>query len=98
MKGNFFMLHFGATAEHAPRLGVVVGKKLLKQAVRRNTVKRIVRETFRLHRTELPHRDVIVRLMQKFKGVPKQSLAQDLNQLFERWTQQSKARTESGKK
>ena len=44
---------------------MVVAKKLLPRAVDRNRVKRCVRETFRLHRSELPACDFVVRLIAK---------------------------------
>lgn len=90
------MLHFGQPNEQMPRLGVVVAKKLLKQAVRRNTVKRVVRECFRLHREQLPNRDLIVRLMSKFHGVPKQALATELSQLFARLSRQVQRKPDGG--
>lgn len=43
-----------------PRLGLAVPKKALKRAVWRNRVKRIVRESFRLHQHELPAIDIVV--------------------------------------
>lgn len=42
------------------RLGLVVGKKKLKRAVDRNLFKRLVRESFRRHRHQLPDLDIIV--------------------------------------
>jgi len=43
----------------SPRLGLVVGKRLGK-AVRRNRVKRLLREFFRRHKGMLPSVDLIV--------------------------------------
>lgn len=37
-----------------PRLGLSVGKRIWKSAVKRNRVRRIFRESFRLHQHELP--------------------------------------------
>ncbi len=61
------MLHYQPRPEaHVEaRLGVVVAKKLLKRAVDRNRVKRVVREQFRLHRGNLPGVDMVVRLASK---------------------------------
>lgn len=43
-----------------PRLGLAVAKRHVKSAVARNRIKRLVRESFRLHQEELPAMDVIV--------------------------------------
>jgi ribonuclease P protein component len=42
-----------------PRLGLVIGKKNIRQAVHRNRVKRVVRETFRLNLPLLDSLDII---------------------------------------
>ena len=42
-----------------PRLGLTVAKKHLKRAHDRNRIKRLVRESFRLHQHELPSCDFV---------------------------------------
>lgn len=58
------MLHYQPRGQgfSDARLGLVVGKKLLKRAVDRNRVKRVIREQFRRARPQLPPVDLIVRL------------------------------------
>lgn len=46
--------------QEAPRLGLVIAKKNVKLAVHRNRIKRIIRDSFRLHQHELPHVDIVV--------------------------------------
>ena len=62
------MLHYQPRAEGLTeaRLGLVVGKKLLKRSVDRNRLKRIVREQFRCMRPDLPPCD-FVGLLQKLR-------------------------------
>ncbi len=66
------------------RLGLVVGKKLIKSAVRRNLVKRLVREQFRQRRAELPACDLVVRLMAKPGRIDRRSVAEEVVGLFAR--------------
>lgn len=42
------------------RMGLVVAKKNIKTAVARNHIKRLIRETFRLSKVNLPNRDFVV--------------------------------------
>jgi ribonuclease P protein component len=55
--------HFGLVlapmATASPRLGLVVTRRLGK-AVKRNRVKRLLREFFRRHKTELPAVDLVI--------------------------------------
>lgn len=43
-----------------PRLGLVIAKKNIRLAVQRNRVKRIIRESFRLHQQQFPAIDMII--------------------------------------
>lgn len=43
-----------------PRLGFVLAKKQIKLAVQRNRVKRLVRESYRLHLQQIPALDFVV--------------------------------------
>jgi ribonuclease P protein component len=74
------MLHIGPRPEFSEkaRLGLVVAKKFVRQAVRRNTIKRIAREQFRLNCAVLPRRDLIIRLMRKFDGMPRKEIATEI--------------------
>lgn len=58
-------------APDGARVGIVVGRKNLSRAVDRNALKRIVREAFRSQRAQLPSRDLLFRLRQRLKGVPR---------------------------
>jgi len=63
LRGRCFSVHLlPRQAGTGARLGLVVPKKLLRTAVARNLTKRLVRETFRRNRNELPDFDFVFRL------------------------------------
>ena len=80
------MLHYQPRAEgfNDARLGLVVGKKLLKRAVDRNKVKRIIREQFRRERPNVPACDLIVRLAAKPAPLDGKLVADDFLALLEK--------------
>jgi ribonuclease P protein component len=45
-----------------PRLGLIISKRSVRKAVRRNRLKRIVRESFRLHAHLMPPLDLVIQL------------------------------------
>ncbi|MBN8728553.1 MAG: ribonuclease P protein component [Xanthomonadales bacterium] len=55
-----FSAQVGSAEAAEPRLGLAVSRRVSKRAVRRNRIKRIARDSFRRHRTDLPPCDVLV--------------------------------------
>lgn len=88
IRGQWLMLHYLPATGETARLGLVVGKKLLKKAVDRNRLKRIVRDHFRRERHRLPVCDLIVRLATRPAELQSGALAADLQQLFDRLCRQ----------
>ncbi len=72
--------------EH-PRLGLAIQKKILKRAVARNRVKRIVRESFRHHQSLLDGLDVVVIGRQGLKRTDNRQL---FNALERHWSRLAK--------
>jgi ribonuclease P protein component len=56
---QYFLLLAKPNGLASSRLGLVIAKKNVRLAVQRNRIKRIVRETFRLHRAQ-PAIDIVV--------------------------------------
>lgn len=82
------MLHYQPRQEGLAdaRLGLVIGKKLLKRAVDRNRLKRILRERFRQRRIGLPAFDLVVRLVVKPKPFDSKALSGDFSHLLDRFS------------
>jgi len=60
MSDTFFSVTVRANEVGTPRLGTSVAVKVAGNAVARNRLRRIVRESFRLHQRELPSVDLVV--------------------------------------
>lgn len=65
-----------------PRLGLVVGKKIAKRANRRNYMKRLIREWFRCHKSDLLAYDYVVRVRRCFTHEQYQEVQQELQVLL----------------
>lgn len=65
--------HSASSTQDSARLGLIIPKRLAAKAVTRNTIKRVIREAFRLQRPHLTPKDIVFRLHSK---VPSLSLNQ----------------------
>ncbi len=85
---EFFTILSRENAIGQPRLGIVVAKRHAKRAVDRNTIKRIIRESFRQTKTSLPNNDYIVILKRPIKAIKKTKFKQTLKlQIETLWKQ-----------
>lgn len=57
---RYFTLLAIRNAHGHPRVGLAIAKKVIKQAVNRNSIKRTVRESFRLQRENIADLDIVV--------------------------------------
>jgi len=71
------------TLENA-RLGMAISKRVLKNAVDRNRIKRIVRESFRCHQQELGGLDIIVMCRNEVKQLANEKLFDSLKTHWQR--------------
>jgi ribonuclease P protein component len=76
-----------ATDQGAARLGCVVPKRLTRLATRRNRLKRVARESFRVCRDCLPAGDIVFRQIAKVADSYDLELSQEIKELFARLAQ-----------
>jgi ribonuclease P protein component len=82
-KGRLLQLQaLNVNMPHA-RLGIVIGKKQLSRANRRNTTKRHIREYFRLHQHDFLPLDYVVRVNQRFLPEELADVMRELERLFQ---------------
>lgn len=69
------------------RLGMAISKRVLKNAVERNRIKRIVRESFRYHQQALGGLDIVVMCKGEVKQMTNGELFESLNRHWQRVTE-----------
>ena len=62
-----------------PRLGLIVSKKIAKLAVKRNYMRRVLQELFRLNQHQLPKVDLIIQVQKNFSKVDFLAIQQEFN-------------------
>lgn len=65
-----------------PRIGLTVAKKHVKQAHERNRIKRLMRESFRLHQHSLPNMDFVVIAKKGVANLDNHALTEVLGKLW----------------
>jgi len=76
---SFFSMRFKPNDLGAPRLGLAVAIRTAGNAVARNRVRRIVKESFRRAQHELPAVDIVVAARAAVKGAPGRALHASLD-------------------
>ena len=60
LSDSIFTLTFTMNTTGVPRLGLAIAARTVGNAVARNRVRRVIRESFRLAQHALPHADIVV--------------------------------------
>lgn len=78
------MIQASDNARGEARLGMAVGVRAAGNAVRRNRLRRLIRESFRLHRSELPAVDLVVSVRPAAVQAPNAAIFASLDALWRR--------------
>jgi ribonuclease P protein component len=70
-------------SQQSARLGLVVAKKNVRLAVKRNQIKRLIREAFRVRQAEFGTIDMVVLARSGLGSLNKQEISQQIHQLFD---------------
>ncbi len=83
--GNgFFAVTASSNDKHGARLGMAVAVRTAGGAVERNRIRRIIRESFRLHQHALPAVDLVVSAKPSVRGAPGRELHASLAALWKK--------------
>ena len=80
--GRCFSVRYRPNGMDHARLGLAISKRVSKRAVDRNRIKRLVRESFRRARTQMPAIDLVVMAREAAAGVPGAELLAELDALW----------------
>jgi ribonuclease P protein component len=85
---SFFAVVTCANGVGGPRLGLAVAAKTAGNSVERNRIRRIVRESFRLHQHDIPSVDLVVSARARVRGTASRELRASLDALWNKLREQ----------
>jgi ribonuclease P protein component len=80
--GRCFSVRYQPNGLGHARLGLAISKRVSKRAVERNRIKRLLRESFRRARAQLPPVDLVVMAREAAAGVPGNELLAEIDALW----------------
>jgi ribonuclease P protein component len=80
--GRCFHVRYRENELGQARLGLAISKRVSKRAVERNRIKRLLRESFRRIRHQLPSIDVMVMAREQAAGLPGAQLLAEIDVLW----------------
>jgi ribonuclease P protein component len=84
MAHDFFTVTSQPNELERPRLGMAVAVRAMGGAVERNRVRRLIRESFRLHQGLVPALDIVIGVRPTARGADAGQLRSSLERLWER--------------
>jgi len=82
--GRCFHMRYRDNELGHARLGLAISKRVSKRAVERNRIKRLLRESFRRVRHQLPAVDLMVMAREQAAGVPGAQLLTEIDGLWKK--------------
>ncbi|WNL46251.1 ribonuclease P protein component [Dyella sp. BiH032] len=82
--GRCFSVRYRENGLDHARLGLAISKRVSKRAVERNRIKRLVRESFRRIRAQLPAVDLLIMARDHAAGLPGPELLADIDLLWKK--------------
>jgi ribonuclease P protein component len=81
---EFFTVNAQANGLGSARLGMSIAARILRRAVDRNRLRRLIRESFRAHQLRLPALDIVIGVRAGVKAVDNARLRSALEKLWQK--------------
>jgi ribonuclease P protein component len=88
---QFFTCLAKKHSSDSPRLGIIVAKKNVRLAVSRNRIKRLLRESFRTHKHEIPAYDIVMLAKHTSNQADAEKLSKELQYVWRKLKQKAKS-------
>lgn len=82
ISASYLVLRFKPNPLNRPRLGLIVAKRTAKLAVKRNYMRRVLRELFRLNQHHLPPVDLVIQVQKTFEKTDFTNVKQEFERLL----------------
>lgn len=88
---QFFLCLARKRPDTNPRLGIIVAKKNVRLAVNRNRVKRLLRESFRHHKQDIPSYDIVLLAKHSSNQAEAEKISKELQYVWRKLKQKAKS-------
>ena len=92
VSGRYFLILARENQLEHARLGLVVGKKNVPKAIRRNRLKRLLRNSFRLNQDLLAGLDIVILARSDIRGIENRTITENLGRQLGELVNQSTSR------
>lgn len=88
---QYFLCLARKQSKQTPRLGIIVAKKNVRLAVNRNRIKRLLRESFRTHKREIPEFDIVMLAKHSSNTADPEKISKELQYVWRKLKQRAKS-------
>ena len=91
IRNRHFIFNAKKNQLNHPRIGIIISKRSIPKAVRRNQVRRLIKEWFRINQHHLPLMDIVVIVAQASREQQAKVLQECLENLSQKLTKHCKS-------
>jgi ribonuclease P protein component len=85
--GKYIFIKYVPNKQKTARIAISVSTKMFKQAVKRNRIKRLLRESIQPHLTTLPNLDILIIAKKELTiDIPSKDINTDISNIFNKLT------------
>jgi len=91
ISSQYFLCLARKSSSDKPRMGIIVAKKNVRFAVNRNRIKRLLRESFRHSKKQVPTYDLVIMAKRSAADAENEKLTKELQYIWRKLKQKAKS-------